>query len=473
MRRLVTFVRLNVSAAYRTREPGQEPRWCSSVIWPAGFAVCAIATVISGRARRRRNLMALSLAGTTLALIVKDRRKVRKQISRQRVEVVIHSTPTLTAADGVYRNPRWAAVEPSAVRSTSNDDAIDSTSSDGSFDDLVESLEPSSKCIDEWDVWLMPSARYHVRELGPLVPWLERLGVKSGIVLVDKGNPGLQTECRRFGTSFTSFDSAEATHLPKAVVVLNDWGGAREMLQDLRRRGVSIISKVEGAQDFRNLDTIRWKLPYSYSDLVLTQGPYDSLNVPNENIAEVGSIRIESLTSMSESGLMESVVRPAVVNYNFSYGTLEWAGFAWMREVAQVMNEGGVTTHVSVHPAATLESGVAVPSVWPLELDLETSATLVSRCSTAIFDMLALGKPVVYYNPHRERAWADVDWQQAVHVARTPAELKTALTSAIESSNSALESKMRQQFLQQHFISRVEGSSAVERTAAAILSVVA
>ncbi len=317
------------------------------------------------------------------------------------------------------------------------------------------------------DVWVVPTATYHVDELGPVVHALLARGVHATVALPATGSAGLRNAVGERCLPTRELDVTSSC-LPRGVVVMNDWGAQRNWLTIARDRGIRIVAKIEGAQDFANRDTLRWKLPYSFADVVLTQGPYDTRHVRAERALEVGSVRIEELLAAGAKW-DAAAVRQSVVNFNFAYGAFPWAARRWIQDVLDASRNLDEVPHVSVHPAAPVD--VVEPSLVsqsPLAVDLRTSSALITRCSTAVFDMLALGKPVIYYNPHNELVWDRIDWQKPVYVARDRHDL-TAAMAAVSTSDDPAAADAARDFLLRTFVSLDRQRSASERTAEAIV----
>ncbi|WP_276135392.1 hypothetical protein [Rhodococcus sp. T2V] len=372
------------------------------------------------------------------------------------------------AIDLTYRNPRWAAENPSAVSLFKPDEEWhDYLNADGFVDQYsitgTARLGTDRQQAEAFDVIVLPSARYHVTELAPVIAQLRNLGVSAALGFDSNSTDGMLAEAERF--SLDCVRMAEYTSAPGAVLVMNDWGATRTYLESARRRGSKIIAKVEGAQDFANRETLRWRLPYTFADLVLLQGEFDEQNIMVDNAITVGSIRTEQILDAAERRILEEPVRPAVTNFNFAYGVHPRAESKWYRDVRDVHASLGYRLHVNVHPAVTA-AFVDGRSSWPLALDLETSDVLISRASTAIFDALAMGRRVAYFRPEKEMVWQSVEWTTGVPSIDTPRELKEFLVGR----NTYWEPRAGQEFLKKNFVSVFPNVSAVERVATAIAS---
>lgn len=201
--------------------------------------------------------------------------------------------------------------------------------------------------------------------------------------------------------------------LPRAIILMNDWGIHAELIREARSLSITTFAKVEGGQDFDNRDTLRRTLPYRNADYVMCQGIYDKTHVGERGVV-VGSCRLEDLIALADTGLKEAVQeRYVVANYNFSYGTREYAAPSWLASVVTACDAAAMELAVSVHPAVTTPT-MHKTCAFPLAFELERAAGFVTRSSTALFDAAALGTPVAYFNPHRERCWEDLTFDASV-----------------------------------------------------------
>lgn len=379
----------------------------------------------------------------------------------------IKAVETPDELDYSFRNPRWARLAPNAVRLKNGYDPI--LAVDGTPEIVVGDQKAGSKGAPQkgqpaqLDVWLMPFATYHIDELGPILRELQSSGAKAGFVFETVPTQAQLATLSIYADAFY-LASDMMPHPPAAVLTMMDWGPAESLLSDLRRAGTLVISKIEGAQDFRNLDTPRRVLPYSRSDLTLAQGRFDSTWAPASDIEIVGSTRLERVWNLQRADALEKVTCGPLMNLNFSYGTYE----AWLRPWYELASRGLASAdigqpHTSVHPAVSGQF-VTDRSPWPLALGLEISSLLVTRCSTALFDALLMGRPVAYFNPHRERVWRHVEWNAVVPEVASARELSHWAASASQADQNE-----RQTWVREQFVSIEDHAPSAERAADVVL----
>ena len=80
-----------------------------------------------------------------------------------------------------------------------------------------------------------------------------------------------------------------------AVLVMNDWGVPRELIDLARQAGVPNAALVEGVQDYADIDTGLARHAYRRVDHVFTLGPDSAANLGHERCTPVGSERVLSL----------------------------------------------------------------------------------------------------------------------------------------------------------------------------------
>lgn len=384
-------------------------------------------------------------------------------LRRETLHILPRESPT--RYDLTYRNPRWAQFVDTAARPDEGYRPLHS--SDGSsqlFAQLGIHRTRASTLVGappDLDVWLTPLATYHVEELGPVHLELARRGIRSGFVFPERPSSAMLSTLGLFSRDAFLFDSASAS-APNVLLSLNDWGPVEVMINHVRRRGGKVLAKVEGTQDFRNVDTPLRRPPYSVADCVLAQGPYDSRTCLNNVVVEVGSSRLESLGAVVDAGQLERIVDGPLLNVNFSYGI----GGAWSRPwyslAARSVRRAGLEHVATVHPAVAAPWATNV-SPWPISLSLETSSHFVSRRSASILDALQMGRPVIYFNPHRELAWRDVPWDDAVPVAHSGKTLSRQLVRLDPYDHRQF--LARREFLRRQFVSVLAGKPSEARTA--------
>ena len=371
-----------------------------------GLVLCAIALTLGQRALRRH--------------------RSNRAVTRR--EGPGEPSTHLGDLDFRFRNPSWASVRGGQARQPeggySEYSCVDGTTqllNRVGTSPLQTNLFEPVRALAPLEVWLVPYAGYHLDELGPVLLELRERGVEAGIVFPAAPGVDLLTSAARFtDTCYVAEDQWDGP--VKLIFSMIDWGLAEPIVRRAQSRRIPVVSKVEGTQDFSNRETPHSRLPYSVCDYLLCQGNFDADRAAARRSAIVGSSRLERLRTLDELGLIETIADGPVINANFSYGVLSVWAKPWYALAAKGVELSGHEVKTSVHPAVSLR-GMRGVSPWPLALDIEISSHLITRRSAAILDALVLGRPAIFFNPHREPVWGQVDWNDVVPQARTPGAL--------------------------------------------------
>jgi hypothetical protein len=301
--------------------------------------------------------------------------------------------------------------------------------------DLISTLQRSAtpKVRDTQDtapVAMLPHSPYHAVEFLPIAAELEARGVQTEFWVENDAPAELLALLLARGRTVHDAASAAASRQPQLVVVQNDW---REEVQRYRsqlraRVGTRLVAKVEGIQDFADVDTPRRRLPYRRNDHVLLLGPHDADALQGLPGTIVGSTRLESVLHGSQHS---PGARRALVNLNFTFGVFESQAPRWIHDVTIAASTIGFDTCVSAHPAqARLRRQVAVTD-RPVSYELQRSDCLITRFSTLIYEAIAAGRPVLYHNPHREQAGGFLEESPSVSWSSSRKQLIANLAAAL------------------------------------------
>ncbi len=247
-------------------------------------------------------------------------------------------------------------------------------------------------------VILVPESAYHVDELGPLHDELVRRGVKTWFMAAARQFDTTTFAVGRYAGEILPFDPTLVVRAA-GLVVLNDWARSRPALDACNREGIPTFAKVEGVQDFDDVDTGQVRYPYLAAAVILGQGQNDVDALPERDVRVVGSSRLERIWQAPAS----SPGRHALVNLNFTYAVLADRRQAWMKSVEEGARRAGVDAIVSRHPAEEQAPSSLPSASKPFRYEINRAGVLISRFSTVPFEAMARGIPFVYHNPHGER----------------------------------------------------------------------
>jgi hypothetical protein len=288
------------------------------------------------------------------------------------------------------------------------------------------SFLPEAGLLDAVDgaLVLVAEARYHVDELGPLGDVLASRGVKVCYMTAPRTVPLALAELGRYARVVAPFD-IDAVRKARAVVVLNDWGKARALVEAANEAGVATFAKVEGVQDFDDLESTWERRPYRTAQYILGQGQNDVDALPDKDVFVVGNSRLERIWSLPP-------VTPgahALINLNFTYNVLTDQRDGWLASVADALEHIAMEGVVSTHPAERGSSDRLPVADKPFRHEITKAGVLISRFSTVPFEAMARGVPFVYHNPHRELMPAFKHPNGAFPVSTDSESLAKALTT--------------------------------------------
>ncbi len=283
-------------------------------------------------------------------------------------------------------------------------------------------------------ILFMPLAEYHGKELGAIADELVAMGHLCSFLveesLVEVVDKHLGDHPRVLAT--VGYDKHALGEF-SAFVAMNDWGEPSRNIYHLARvRGVASFAKVEGVQDFTDVDTGRIRLPYLAADHVLVQGPNDAKSLDRANLHVVGNANMEHAwgegpTSAPRNG-------EVVINSNFTYGVLTDVRDGFLESAIEAIQQLGLTPVISQHPA---------DRPLPVELKqyrtdrsmssmLPTCEAVVTRFSTVPFEAIAYGTPFVYFNPHKEKVPTFATPSSAFEHVHSGDELRAAIQRCID-----------------------------------------
>jgi hypothetical protein len=245
-----------------------------------------------------------------------------------------------------------------------------------------------------------------VDEVGPLLTELRSRGIHSEVYLPPEAPEPVARELSRYVKTCYGGPPEALDGLPlSGCFVLNDWApSTRALVGATRAFGGVSFAKVEGVQDFEDVDTGRVRRPYRTADIILGQGQNDVSALPEMDVRVVGSTRLERIW---QSAPVAQANDRALINFNFTYNVLTEHQEAWIRAAVRGCRESRVPYEISLHPAQknvpTSPDVLGHVSHDPFSHSLLRSSVLITRFSTVAFEAMARGVPLIYFNPHGER----------------------------------------------------------------------
>lgn len=309
-------------------------------------------------------------------------------------------------------------------------------------------LQQISKAAED-AVVMFPETDYHVRNYASIALEMAKLGVKT--LICDVSNSGFFKFNRYLSeeefsdladqlsrTQIASLHRVDAKkhflRFPqaRAYVFAIDWGHLRPVLVDAKLRGIPTIAIYEGISDDFLVEPpdARKTLPYRNVDHLLLPGEYYRHVYQKQNVSVTGLPVINRL-------LQEKYMFPerpkALINVNFTYRVLEECRDEFVNSAICACAAAEIPFSLTQHPADTGNLAPYQAESVSVYDCLKSSTLLISRFSTCILEALAMGKPVIYHNPHKERfSKFQSDPMGAFRVTTTTEELTVAIGEVLQ-----------------------------------------
>lgn len=295
-----------------------------------------------------------------------------------------------------------------------------------------------------------PHKKYHVVTARPVAEILRRRGIE--VSFLDFTSFGSEEETLERPGERHWHDVADfltAGHGFDVLVVFNDWDPlvTRPLVMEARAAGAATVGFAEGINDFHDADTGRLRDAYRTVEWVLGAGEDD-----RRYFRDVGS-KFQVVGFPRIAPLLERPAQPpertrAVINVNFTYKVLEDERRRWLDSAIEGCRLAGLEWIVSQHPQDGADLSSCPVDRRSFEESMRENAILISRFSSCIIEALAMGRPVVYYNPHGEKVEKFREPLGAYGLASDPRGLARAVRSELERADDLAARRMK--FLGEH-----------------------
>lgn len=256
----------------------------------------------------------------------------------------------------------------------------------------------------------------------------------------------------------------------KLVIVFNDFNeDFRDALEFRNRLDLPSVCAVEGINDFLRVDFEGYRLlPYRRCGSVFLAGEHDEKYFNDRDTYVTGLAVIEELVGKAATFPKKPF---AVLNVNFTYGSLEQERDGFVQEAQKAFDMLGLDWQITQHPMDQGQlAGLPVSGRTQYEL-IDEGTVFVSRFATGILEALASGKPAIYFNPHREKVDKFKEPMGAFDIATNGEELGRALHKALKDVEDGVDFRQRAKgFLKLHTGWEPEGPTAGENFAAAAMT---
>lgn len=258
------------------------------------------------------------------------------------------------------------------------------------------------------DIVFIPHKDYHVATIDMIQGHLTRLGLKFIVVDISMHyrDEGIKRKAQELDLPLIGYSNfLLGKFTPKLIVCFNDWDPiVRAIIVSAQKAGIATSAIVEGIQDYEDADTKQTRWAYRTVDYVFLPGKFDEKYFINtgQNVQAVGIPRIHALRNKNKTELNWSQPK-ALINSNFSYGVLEDVRDQWVIDAVEACLSAGFEPIISRHPA----------DLGTEHKDYQTNANFydaikhcsvhISKFASGILESLAIGCPVIYFNPHDEK----------------------------------------------------------------------
>jgi hypothetical protein len=300
------------------------------------------------------------------------------------------------------------------------------------FISLAEYLQLIKKNLS-YDVLFLPFNRSNVIDLSMVSRELSKLGLSSALIDIsgDKDSNVALGLRENNDVATVSRDSLENVKR-SALVASIDWEKSfgRPLIEKDRQRGIVTVGIVDGIEDFEDADYAVKRNAYKTVEYVLTMGKDDQTHL-QDKIEKTNVIGLPKLFLLYREPVSFPLKDLIVINVNFTYGSHEDKRDDWLEQVIQACKQLAIDYTISQHHADTGNMDKQSLSSFNAYDSLRRGSLLISRFSTLVLESLALGKPVVYFNPHGEKVGLYKEPLGAFSVANNVAELVKMISSEL------------------------------------------
>ena len=282
------------------------------------------------------------------------------------------------------------------------------------------------------DFAFFPLRAYHYHACVGAVDWLRKQGFTCEIIESDAFRRG-NNEVLKAAENSTQIESfwelIESGTQVRSVVLFNDWDPLMRILVDACRKArITTIGWVEGVQDYDDVDT-RERSPYRRCEHLILPGQFDERYFArSQQRIHIGSVpRIQELWESRDEEPKVHTSNKILINSNFSYGVLEEHRDYWVTEAVKACRHAGFEPVLSRHP---FDKGTAF-SQYETDLNfydaISECEASIQRFGSGVMESLALGIPVIYFNPHGEGVDKYFEPNGAYILSASPLELRNTL----------------------------------------------
>ncbi len=298
-----------------------------------------------------------------------------------------------------------------------------------SYNDYLAKLNSDTQV----DVLLMPFNKSNITDLSLIARELKQLGLSSVMVDFDSDINCNSLEGFKENPDISVIHKDSANSISKSITVASiDWeqSFARPFLTQERQRGALTMGIVDGIEDFEDSDYDYERNAYNTVEHVLLMGRDDQKHLAHKT-NKTSIIGLPKMYNMYRETVNFPNQDKVVINVNFTYGTFEEVRENWVNDIKSVCDELNLPYTIAQHHADNGKFSSDDVSSENIYDTIRKNTIVISRFSTVILESLALGKPVVYYNPHNETVKLYKSPMSAYDIASDRHTLKQAIVNSL------------------------------------------
>lgn len=293
-------------------------------------------------------------------------------------------------------------------------------------------IQEDKKDIQYYDIVFMPHKDYHVWTMGLIAE--ELLKHNISVCMIDLTDyyrdEGSREKAKEFpNIPFLDYKLLRDDYLDfKTLICMNDWDKrfTRPEVLKAKKAGKITIGIVEGIQDFFDLDTKQDRQTYKSVEYVFLTGEHDR-QFFKQSIDKTHIIGVPRLLPLLKEEVFFPEKKLAIINMNFSYNVLTDKAEYWLKSAIEGCKKAKIDYIITQHPADNTDLSKYNVTSLDMYETIRQGSIVISRFSSTIIEALAMGKPVVYHNPHEEKALKFQDPLGAYSISFNSDELAQAI----------------------------------------------
>jgi hypothetical protein len=269
------------------------------------------------------------------------------------------------------------------------------------YKDYINTLI-NPEIVNKFDIVFFAYNKSNVLDASLVIRELKIYNYNSAIVVTDYGDQRNANEGLLENQDISTIHISLLKFINfKALICSVDWID-RDLIKFLHQKGIYTIGLVDGIEDFEDTDYSYNRYAYQTVEFVLACGKNDAtfLSYKKDKCAIVGLPKMYDMWHTEVKFPQKILV---MINVNFTYGTFEEKRDFWLNEVIDACKILNLDYIISQHHADKGDLSNFNLSSDNVYETIKRSSIVISRFSTVISESLALGKPVVYHNPHNEK----------------------------------------------------------------------